>query len=291
MHLTLPIPDDFSFLETMNAHGWRVLLPFAWHDGTQTLERIERLKDGRVVRMTLHAEADCVCIEVHETVDEAEVIGKVRRMLQLDLPVDRFHAFCDADHRLACIREKRQGRLLCSPTLWEDVCKVILTTNTTWTQTKLMTQRLVQSYGSPLASDPGCRAFPTPQQVAAVPFEEFAATARFGYRNASIHSLAGEICRNEIDLESLCNPYLPTPELWKRLLALRGVGPYAASCLMIYLGRYDRVNVDSWARMMVGKELGRPVTDKEVHAFFAPYGEWSGLVYHFYPWSVEEPAY
>jgi hypothetical protein len=60
---------------------------------------------------------------------------------------------------------------------------------------------------------------------------------------------------------------------------------------MIYLGRYERVNVDSWARMMVSKELGRPVSDKEVHQFFAPYGEWSGLVYHFFPWKEDEPAY
>jgi hypothetical protein len=60
---------------------------------------------------------------------------------------------------------------------------------------------------------------------------------------------------------------------------------------MIYSGRYDRVNVDSWARMMVGKELGRSVTDKEVHAFFEPYGEWKALVYHFYNWRQAEPDY
>ena len=60
---------------------------------------------------------------------------------------------------------------------------------------------------------------------------------------------------------------------------------------MIYLGRYDRVNVDSWARTMVGKELGRPVMDKQAHAFFEPYGEWKALVYHFYKWREDPPAY
>ena len=60
--------------------------------------------------------------------------------------------------------------------------------------------------------------------------------------------------------------------------------PYAASCLMIYLGRYERVNVNSWARTLVGQELGRTVTDKEAHSFFEEYGKWKALVYHFYPW-------
>jgi len=84
---------------------------------------------------------------------------------------------------------------------------------------------------------------------------------------------------------------VPTVDLTKKLLTLPGIGPYAASCLLIYLGRYDRVNVDSWARTMVGRELGHAVTDKEVHAFFEPYGEWKALVYHFYPWKDEPIAY
>ena len=60
---------------------------------------------------------------------------------------------------------------------------------------------------------------------------------------------------------------------------------------MIYLGHLGTVNVDSWARMMVSKELGRPVSDKDVHAFFEPFGEWQALAYHYYPWAGEEPAY
>ena len=42
---------------------------------------------------------------------------------------------------------------------------------------------------------------------------------------------------------------------------------------------------------MVGRELGRPVTDKEVHAFFDEFGEWKALAYHFYPWKDEPIAY
>ena len=154
-----------------------------------------------------------------------------------------------------------------------------------------MTKRLVDSYGSNHDCESDLKAFPTPAQIAATPYAEFEVTARFGYRNLSIHSLATSITNDQLNLEAFRDPAIAGTDLWKRLLAMRGIGPYAASCLMIYLGRYDRVNVDSWARMMVSKELGRPVTDKEVHDFFAPHGEWRGLVYHFYPWKEVEPAY
>jgi len=184
-----------------------------------------------------------------------------------------------------------QGRVLISPTLWEDCCKVVLTTNTTWSQTVGMVARLCEHFGDPWTPDPTRHAFPTPEQVAGVPLEQFAEKAKLGYRAGALHGLAKDIVEGKIDLESFRDPAIPSDELWKKLLALRGVGPYAAAYLMIYLGRYDRVNVDSWARMMVGKEPGRKVTDKEVHAFFEPHGEWRSLAYHFYPWREDPPAY
>lgn len=223
-------------------------------------------------------------VECDSDIDADDVRARIHVMFQLNVPIHRFHDYCAANSKLAHIPGKRQGRMLCSPTLWEDCCKVILTTNTTWAQTVGMTKRLVDAFGSPVASNHKRRAFPLPEQVAAVPFAEFEKTARFGYRNQSIHNLATMIASGDLNLEVYRDAALSGPELSKRLLELRGIGPYAASCLMIYLGRYDRVNVDSWARMMVSQELERKVTDKEVHEFFAPHGEWSGLVYHFYPW-------
>ena len=189
---------------------------------------------------------------------------------------------------LAHIPAKRQGRLLVSPTLFEDVCKVICTTNTTWAQTKGMTTRIVHTFGPPWPGDRSRRAFPTPSQIAVVPFEEFAAATRLGYRAQAVHRLAVDLAGGNMDLEAWRDRAVASPDLWKRLLSLRGIGPYGAACLMLYLGRGDRVNVDSWARTMVSRELGRPVTDSEVHAFFEPYGEWRGLVYSFYDWRGEE---
>lgn len=288
MKRSLPTPTDFSFLETMNAHGWGALLPFSWNSEAGMLERIEQLTSGRIVCLQLSQEGtealDIHVSEASENAEEAEIIPRVRRMLQLDLPIGEFHAFCADRPELAHIPGRRQGRMLRSPTLWEDTVKVILTTNTTWRQTKSMTARLVEGFGAAWPSEPSRHAFPSPQQIAAVPEAEFAATAKLGYRASAVHSLATAICEGILDLESLPEREPDTEALRKRLLTLRGIGAYSAACLLLYLGRPEQVNVDSWARMSLSKELGYPVTDAEVHAFFKSYGSWRGLVYTFYPW-------
>lgn len=156
--------------------------------------------------------------------------------------------------------------------------KVIATTNTTWAQTIAMTARLVREFGAE------GRAYPAPAQIAAVPLDDFAAKARMGYRAAYVHAIAADIAESRLDLEAWQSANLSADELRHRLLSLPGIGPYGAACLMLYLGKPAHVNSDSVARAALSRELGRPVTDKEVHAFFAAHGQWRGLVYNFYPW-------
>ncbi len=280
MTIRIPTPPDFSFLETRSAHGWRRLAPFVWDEDAQTLARPEVLDDGGVVELTLQDDGDdAVRVEVMGGGDEAEIVQRVRRMLQLDVPLDGFHAYCRTQPGLAHLEQCRRGRMLRCPTLFEDTLKVIATVNTTWAQTIAMSGRLVQHFGAE------GRAFPTPAQIAAVPFDKFAAKARMGYRSAYVYAIATQIVSGELDLEGWqMGADLSAGALRKRLLSLPGIGPYGAACLMLYLGKPAHVNADSVARALLGKELGRTVTDKEVLAFFEAHGEWRGLVYNFYPW-------
>ena len=291
MTIQIPTPNDFDFVECIDSHGWRSLLPFSWDGSSGVLERVEEFGHANIARLRLSGGQGFVTVDVIGAAPESDVIRRVRHILQLDLAMDQFHLFCAQHPSLKHIPARRQGRMLRSPTVFEDTLKVITTTNTTWSQTKGMVSRMVEAFGSKVAGDMEQRAFPRPERIAAMSLEEFSKCARLGYRNAAVYGIASDIAQEKLDLESLADPAIPSADLYKRLLQLPGVGPYAASCLMIYLGRYDRVNVDSWARMMVGKELGRPVSDKEAHAFFEPYGEWKALVYHFYKWREAAPDY
>lgn len=286
MRLTIPTPPDFSFTETLSAHGWRRLPPFVWDEDTQTLAHVQELKGGNVVRLRLRGAENQVLVNVEGNADEAEITRRVQRMLQLDLPLDAFHAYCGTRPELGHIAPSRKGRMLRCSTLFEDAIKVIATVNTTWAQTIAMSTRLVEHFGAPTPPELGAggRSFPTPQRIAAVPFDGFAIKARMGYRNAYVHAIATQIAEGNLDIELWQEENLTADELRKRLLSLPGIGPYGAACLMLYLGKPEHVNADSWARTLLSKELGRPVTDKEVLTFFADYGEWRGLVYNFYAW-------
>jgi 3-methyladenine DNA glycosylase/8-oxoguanine DNA glycosylase len=285
MHALITTPTDFSYHETLTAHGWRQLAPFVWDDAKSILLRTERLDDGSVIQFSVaHRDPEHLTVQADRDVDLTELTQRVVRIFQLDRSLEAFHAYTAEKPELEHIGARKQGRMMCSPTLFEDCVKVLLTTNTTWAQTRGMVSRIVTAYGSRHPDTPNLHAFPTPVQIASVPFDDFAATAKLGYRAAAVHRLACDVAERKTDLEALRDPELTTEEVMNRLLALHGIGPYGAACLLLYLGRGDRVNVDSWARTLVSRELGRKVTDKEVHAFFAPYGEWQGFVYHFYNW-------
>ena len=213
MKFTIETPADFSFYETVHAHGWRDLAPFQWDEAARTLARIEQMDSGKVVRLAMREAPDGgVEIETDGEEGEAEITAKVRRIFQMDLNMAGFRAFCEARAELAHIPRKKQGRLLRSPTLWEDAVKVILTTNTTWAQTKTMTRRFVAEWGAAHVSNPEIRAFPLPQRIAALNFEHFAAIAKVGYRAAALYELAQRIGEAQ-DFEAWNHCDLPTDEL------------------------------------------------------------------------------
>jgi 3-methyladenine DNA glycosylase/8-oxoguanine DNA glycosylase len=95
------------------------------------------------------------------------------------------------------------------------------------------------------------------------------------------------VASGTLDLEVLRIADLPTAELRERLLAIKGVGEYAAANLLMLLGRYDFVPVDSWALKLVSHEWygGESVGRGEVEGAFERWGEWQGLAYWFWDWS------
>ncbi len=83
---------------------------------------------------------------------------------------------------------------------------------------------------------------------------------------------------------------MPTDEVRKSLLAIKGIGPYAAANLLMLLARYDYLPVDSWARTLVSHEWyeGEPVGEKEIQDAFVDWGEWRGLAYWCWDWRYNQ---
>ncbi len=172
-------------------------------------------------------------------------------------------------------------------TVFEDVVKTVLTTNCAWSATVRMVERLVTELGEPdphVSMDPPYgRAFPTPEAMAAKDESFYREVIRAGYRAPHLVKLATAVSTGELDLEAMCCATvaeLSDDDLAKQLLALPGVGPYAASHIMHMVGRQSRVVLDSWTRPTYARLLGvETITDSEIIERHAHYGEFAGLAY------------
>ena len=300
MRLSLSARPPFSLSTAAKSHGWVQLAPFDWDDDARKLTYVERLDSGQVIEMRVQEADGGVSVEVDNPlskVERDEVARKVRWMLGLDQDFSAFYELARREPKLAHVEEEARGRILRSPTLFEDTVKTILTTNTAWGGTIRMVKALVSQFGTPLNSgslptDPARHAFPAPEQLTATDAETLRSETRLGYRAPYVLELARSVASGDFDIESLKTADIPTVELRKRLLAIKGVGEYAMANLLMLLSRYDFIPVDSWAFKVVSHEWydGEPVGRAEVEAAFEHWGEWKGLAYWFWNWSYMSEA-
>ncbi len=290
MEMMLAARPPFSLATVVNSHGWVQLAPFTGPDAENGFDYVLELTSGQVIAFHVSAAASGVRVSTEAALtmaERAEVEQAVTWMLGLDMDFSDFYAATRHEPKLAHVEERAQGRLLRAATLFENVVKTILTTNTTWGGTKRMALELTNTFGAPLPDDPQRRAFPTPARLAAADVETLRNTARLGYRAPYVLELAQKVASGELDLESWRTAVLSTNELRQRLLSLKGVGPYAAASLLMLMGHYDSVPVDSWAFKLVSYEWydQQPVGRAEVEKAFADWGQWKGLAYWFWDWS------
>ena len=209
--------------------------------------------------------------------ERRRLLETLRHMLRLDEDLSGFYEQVASDPDLAWAAAGA-GRMLRSPTVFEDVVKTVCTTNCTWAATKRMVGALVGELGR---EGPHGRAFPTPEAMAKADESFYRDVARAGYRGAYLRTLAASVADGSVDLEALAQDRdLPDDEVERRLLALPGVGPYAAAHVMVLAGRYSRLILDSWTRPTYATLIGKKsVADRTIARRFRRYGAFSGLAF------------
>jgi 3-methyladenine DNA glycosylase/8-oxoguanine DNA glycosylase len=213
------------------------------------------------------------------------LLAAVAHVLRLDEDLSDFYAQAAGDPDLIWAAAGA-GRLIRSPTVFEEVVKTICTTNCAWSATVRMVGALVEHLGeaAPGAPPDGPlgRTFPTPAAMAEVDESFYRDVARAGYRGAYLRSLAADVAAGRLDLEELARAdadELPDEEVADRLLALPGVGPYAAAHVMMLLGRYSRLVLDSWTRPKYASVRGRAAKDATIERRFRRFGPYAGLAF------------
>ena len=288
-------PDPFDLLLTVESHGWYDLPPWRWDRDRRRLGRPLRLSGGRTVfaegaegprGLAFRAVSDgrLSAAEAREARDAMAV------SLALDEDLAPFRARVEALEAVRAAGKGKDlpdlrwalttgaGRLLRSPTVFEDAVKTLATTNCTWAVTRGIVTRLCAELGEPAPLE--SRTFPTPQAMAARDVSFYREVIRTGYRAPFFAALARGVAEGRIDLEGLRAEGAEDVEaVARRIRALDGFGPYATEHLLRLLGRHGHLALDSWNRKKLAKLRGkrRPPGDRTLRRWYARYGEWAGL--------------
>ena len=280
--LSLDAPKNFSFRHTIRSHGWCELLPFAIDETNWRLKYV--FTDvgltapvvGEISESEGRIEIEIAVLKINRRAQE-KILRDVRHILRLDEDLRDFYKYTRSEKSLAWIGKQNAGRLLRSPTVFEDLVKTICTTNCSWALTKKMTANLVEKLGEKTAD--GKNAFPTAERMAGVTADFYKNEIRAGYRAGYFAELAEKVASGKIDPESWLATDLPTKELKKEMKSIKGVGDYAAENLLKLVGRYDGLALDSWLRAQFYKKhnAGQICRDEQIEEHYEPFGDWRGL--------------
>jgi 3-methyladenine DNA glycosylase/8-oxoguanine DNA glycosylase len=272
----------FNFSRLVQSHGWRYLAPFEWDAENQLLKRPLYLQDARTIKVALR----CVLtpraarIEVRP-LDVASIpVGErgglrlqIRRMLCLDEDFDDFHAVCKTDPLLQFAHHEKCGGMLRSPTAFEDVVKTVCTTNCDWRNTKLMCEQLCVLGGGN---------FPTPAQILAIKERTLKAKTALGYRTRSVREIALEVSQGRLPLDEWAagGQFDLARE---KLKSIWGIGQYSVNHILILLGDYRHIPVDSEVLRYLRKTHfgSRNVTENQAVSPYSRFGNYRYLAFKF----------
>jgi N-glycosylase/DNA lyase len=255
-------------------------LPFELDRRNWILTRVLDVGRGRpiIVRISFGKRGLKVATsrEVNETAT-AGIVRDVRHMMRLDDDLQQFYVAMSADADFAWITNEGAGRLLRSPTVYEDLVKMICTTNCSWALTEKMVTALVNELGR--KGDDDRNSFPNAQTMSEQSEAFYRDKIRAGYRAPYLKEVAQRVASGEIAVESWLISEAPLSDLIKEMKTVKGVGNYAAENLMKLIGRYDGLALDSWTRAQFAKmhNQGRSASDRKISRFYARFDLWRGL--------------
>ena len=280
MRITIRTARNFNFRRTVMSHGWYALPPFEFDQSKWVLRRVLDLDRAKPVTVTISKPGAAIAVDTSRPIGKRasdKIVRDMRHMFRLDDDMTRFYEAMSEQPEFAWIADQGAGRLLRSPTVFEDLVKMICTTNCSWALTETMVKALVTELGR--ESDDGRKSFPTAETMADQSEKFYRERIRAGYRAPYLEELAERVASGELDVEGWLQADLPHDQFMKQLKCVKGVGNYAAENLLKLLGRYDGLALDSWTRAQFAKMRndGRKANDKKIARFYSRFNSWRGL--------------
>ena len=205
--------------------------------------------------------------------DRPLIRSQVRRMLRLEEDFSEFHRACGEDPVLGFVARTHCGGMLRAPSPFEDAVKTICTTNCNWGCTKRMCECLCKIREG---------AFPGPKDLLMFSPRTLSAVAPVGYRAKTILTTAEEFAEGRLDLDTWAAKG-EFNRIRKALGQINGMGSYCVNHILVLLGAYSDIPVDSDVLKYLRKQhfAGKPVSPEEAVMPYDKYGRFRFLAYKF----------
>ncbi len=300
MHKTtvsIKVEKPFSLKATVLSHGWHECAPMSWCEEARCFQIIKRMRD-RVFRVSVTEGSKTqtkvslrVTIEGGDISDDVvhEMRKRIKCTLNLNQDRSRFYELCRNHPTLHVIEKIGAGRSIRSHSMTENIIKMLCATNVNWTQAVKMINRIGQ-LGPIIPHFRSLNAWPTPREILRAGEKYLLEVCRVGYRAETILKFCQDVCDGKFDPESLdgrvASPEVDTDDLLDQLKSVRGIGPSSAHALLSFLGRSDRLSIDSATVAHVAKThmKGKKPTNKQIEKIYARYGEWKQSAWWFEQW-------
>ncbi|KAK9053495.1 hypothetical protein SSX86_030129 [Deinandra increscens subsp. villosa] len=249
--MELKVEKTFKLEEAVCNHGFFMMAPNTWISGTKTLVRPLRLPDNNsiIVSITQHFPT-FISVSVQDQdrlillSEQQYILDQVKRMLRL---CDEEEEAIKSFHRLHTDASKKGfGRLFRNPTLFEDVVKSMLLCGCRFKDSLEMAEKLCRV--NPKRKR-GRRAgkewqwnFPNAEEVSG--FDRNKLKKMLGYRGDNILDLAVDVTTGKINLDSYSR-YMNGDDLYKELIKIKGIGDFVSCNILMCIGFYHRIPVDS----------------------------------------------
>lgn len=260
---------DVSLRMIVASHGWVSLEPWKWDAEREVLSRTDLLKAPTTIAVTQNGPR---VIEVRVEGEGSPAAGTVEaivgRWLSFDWdPADAIEAASKVDADAADLIRAGGGRFLRGPNFYEDYLKTVCTVQINWAGTKRMASRLVNEIGEGYV--------PTPLQIMDAGEAVLRERASMGFRAKGIMVSTERLLEDGlVDESGVAAEKALTYDV---LIALHGIGPYAASHLRVLLNDFSRVPVDSEVTSYFRERHG--IGPKEVEPYLERWGEYKFLGY------------
>ena len=154
--------------------------------------------------------------------------------------------------------------------LWEVFISYVISQNNNIPKIKKSIQILCDRYSDGIH-------FPGADVLSSIPLEELENGTALGYRADYINKISKAVANNELDIKRISQK--PYNDAMADLLAIRGIGPKVANCIMLYGFHFmESYPIDTWMKKIISEDYGNYSKDEYMNYINSSYSGYQGYV-------------